>query len=104
LDDVSSGIKILYFNKDTFQIEEHVFSGPVFETYSAAEDEISSPDSFPNALVRIKNPIHAGSPLTEVPDYDFINDPTIRIRKKTIRELLPDRTYRTLEVKEALPV
>jgi len=104
LDDNSKGIKITYFNKDTLQLEEHIYSGPVFETYSAFEDEISAMESFPNALVRIANPLGQTDPLQILTNYDFLNDEAIRIRKKTVRELLPDRTFRTTKIYEALPV
>jgi hypothetical protein len=104
LSDYGKGIKFVYLNKDTYQIEEHVFSGPVFETYNAFEDEISSTESFPDALVRIMSPLSQVDPLKTLPNYDFLNDPAIRIRKKTLRELLPDRTYRSLQIVEALPV
>lgn len=104
LDDYSSGIKIVYFNKDTFQVEEHVFSGPVFESYESSEDEISSPDSFPNAKVRIQTSTHTGNPLQHLNSYSFINDTAVKFRKKTFRELLPDRTFRTMKIMEMMPV
>ena len=104
LDDYGDGIKQFYFNKDTYQVEEHVFSGPVFELYDASEDEISSPDSFPNALVRIRDVRLVGSPLSLISDYSFIHDTAVRMRKKTIKELLPDRTYRNMQIMEVLPV
>ena len=104
LSDYGSGIKFTYLNKDTYQVEEHVFTGPVFETFDPHEDEITTPDSFPNALIRIRNPINPTNPLNTLTNYNFINDSSIRIRKKTIRELLPDRTFRTFKISEALPV
>lgn len=97
LDDNSTGIKLVFFNKDTYAIEEHIFSGPVFETYSAAEDEISTPETFPNALVRIQEPGRWSNPLNYAVDYSFLNDPLVKFRKKTYRELLPDRTFRTIK-------
>jgi hypothetical protein len=102
--DYGAGIKFTYFNKDTYQIEEHVFNGPVFESYDAHEDEISSPESFPNALVRIRNPLGPVNALSLMTNYDYLNEPSIRIRKKTIRELLPDRTFRVSKILEVLPV
>jgi hypothetical protein len=102
--DYGAGIKFTYFNKDTYQIEEHVFSGPVFESYDAHEDEISSPESFPNALVRIRNPLGPVNVLNLMTNYDYLNEPSVRIRKKTLRELLPDRTFRTSKILEVLPV
>jgi len=104
LSDYGKGIKQVYLNKDTHQLEEHVFSGPVFETYSVFEDEISSMDSFPDALVRVTDPLSQKDPLRILSNYDFLNNDAIRIRKKTIRELLPNRTFRTMEILEALPV
>lgn len=101
--DYSAGIKFKYLNKDTYQIEEHIFTGPVFESFNPNEDEISSPDSFPNALVKINNFASPGDPRL-ISGYDFLNADAIRIRKKTVRELLPDRTYRTTKITEALPV
>lgn len=100
LSDYSEGIRIQYFNKDTYQIENHVFSGPVFEMYTPGEDEFTSPDSFPGALVRIKNPIHSGNPYKFKTDYMFLEDPVVRVRKKVFKELLPDRTFRTIQVME----
>jgi len=103
--DYGKGIKFKYLNKDTYQIEEHVFTGPVFEYYNAEEDEISASESFPGALIRIKGPLEQDDPLkTTCLGYDFLNDSAVRIRKKTIQELLPDRTFRTLKITEALPV
>jgi hypothetical protein len=102
--DYGSGIKFKYFNKDTYQIEEHVFDGPVFESYNPYEDEISSPESFPNALVRIRNPIGPVDLLSLMMNHEYLNESSIRIRKKTIRELLPDRTFRISNVTEVLPV
>jgi hypothetical protein len=102
--DYGKGIKFMYLNKDTYQLEEHVFSGPVFEMYNPYEDEISATESFPNALVRIKNPLAQTDPLKTLPNYDFLNDDAIRIRKKTLKELLPDRTFRSMQITEALPV
>ena len=104
LSDYGKGIKHVYLNKDTHQLEEHIFSGPVFEMYSAAEDEISSIDSFSDALVRVNNPLNQKDPLHIRYNYDFLNSDSIRIRKKTIKELLPNRTFRTMELLEALPV
>ena len=104
LSDDGQGIKFKYFNKDTQQIEEHVFNGPVFETYEAQEDEISAFESFPGALVRIRSPIDLRNPLNGLTDYRFLEEPAVRIRKKTIRELMPDRTFRTFKIVEALPV
>jgi len=104
MDDYSDGIKLIYFNKDTFQIEEHVFSGPVFETYESSEDQISSPESFPNALVRLQASAHAGNPLRHLSSYSFMNDVAVKFRKKTFKELLPDRTFRTTKIMEMMPV
>lgn len=104
LNDYSEGIKYAYYNKDTHQIEEYVFTGPVFEYYQGSDDEISSPDAFPGALVKLQSPFYSGNPLTRNVDYSFINDGEVRIRKKTIKELLPDRTFRTLNITEMLPV
>jgi hypothetical protein len=105
LSDYGNGVKFKYLNKDTCQIEEHVFTGPVFETYNAEEDEISSRYSFPGALVRILSPLKQSDPLqtTDSP-YNFLNDPAVRLRHKTLHELLPDRTFRTLKITEAMPV
>jgi hypothetical protein len=102
--DYGKGIKFMYLNKETYQVEEHVFSGPVFETYDPSEDEISAIESFPYALVRITDPLKQSDPLSTLPNYGFLNDPAIRIRKKHLKELLPDRTFRSIEILEALPV
>jgi hypothetical protein len=104
LSDDGQGIKFKYFNKDSQQIEEHVFNGPVFETYEAQDDEISAFESFPGALVRIRSPLNLRNPLNGLTDYGFLEGEAVRIRKKTIRELLPDRTFRTMKIVEALPV
>jgi hypothetical protein len=104
LSDYGKGIKQVYLNKGTHQLEEHVFSGPVFETYCVVEDEISAMDSFPDALVRVVDPLNQKNPIQILSNYDFLNDDAIRIRKKTLRELLPNRTFRTMEILEALPV
>ena len=104
LSDYSDGIKISYFNKDTVTVEDHVFSGPVFEMWEAGEDQIGVPDNFHNALVRIRSPLQAGNPLRSLVNYGFVNDQVARFRKKTFKELLPDRTFRTLKILEMLPV
>jgi hypothetical protein len=104
LDDDSDGIKISFFNKDTLTIEDHIFSGPVFESYEAVEDEIGVPENFPNALVRIANPLSLNNPLNYAADYGFLNDSLVRFRKKTYQELLPDRSFRTMKLVEMLPV
>lgn len=104
LSDYSEGIKISYFNKDTVTVEDHMFSGPVFEMWEASEDQIGVPDNFHNALVRIRNPLQAVNPLRSLVDYGFVNDQVARFRKKTFKELLPDRTFRTLKILEMLPV
>ena len=104
LDDASDGIKLVFFNKDTLNVEEHLFSGPVFEYYSIADDELGSPDNFPNALVKINNPIHFTNPLIYSGDYNFLNDKVVRFRKKTFKELLPSKTFRTLELMEMMPL
>jgi len=104
LSDQGKGIKFMYLNKDTYQVEEHVFSGPVFESYVPSEDEISAIESFPNARIRITDPLRQTNPLKTLPNYAFFNGDAIRIRKKIIRELMPDRTFRTMEIEEALPV
>lgn len=104
LDDYGSGTKVVYFNKTTYQIEEHVFSGPVFETYEESQDELSSPETFPNALVKVLNSSHSKDPLKYMADYSFMNDEVVRYRKKTYRELLPDRSYRVLKVTEMMPL
>jgi hypothetical protein len=104
LSDYGKGIKYVYLNKDTYQLEEHVFSGPVFEMYNPYEDEISAMESFPNALVRLQSSLSQSDPLKTLPNYDFLNDEAVRIRKKTLKELLPDRTFRSMQILEALPV
>jgi len=104
LDDYSDGIKMAFFNKDTLTVEEHIFSGPVFEYYEAEDDEIASLDNFPNALVRIPNPISLDNPLDYMGEYGFLNDKVVRFRKKTFKELLPSRTFRTLELMEMMSV
>jgi len=104
MDDFSSGIKVAFLNTDTNQIEEHVFSGPLFEYYEAGEDQIGSPENFPNALVRIKGPINSGNILNDVVDYGFTGDRAVRFRKKTFQELLPNRTFRTIKLVEMLPI
>ncbi len=104
LDDDSDGIKIVFFNKDTLNVEEHIFSGPVFEYYNIADDELGSPDNFPNALVRLVNPIHLTNPLSYSGDYSFLNDKVVRFRKKTFKELLPSKTFRTIELMEMMPL
>lgn len=104
LDDYSDGIKLTFFNKDTLTVEDHIFSGPVFEYYKKLEDELGSPDNFPNALVRINNPMQSDNPLNYMADYGFLKDKVVRFRKKTFKELLPNRTFRTTELVEMLPV
>lgn len=103
LSDYSDDIRIKYYNRTTMQIEEHVFSGPLFEIYEPSEDELSPPEAFPDALVRIKNPIHRNE-LATVPSYDFFNDSIVRFQKKTFKELLPDRSFRTINIIEMAPV
>ena len=104
LSDYSDGIKIKYFNKSTYQVEEHVFSGPVFEMYDPNNDEYGSSDSFPDALVRVPNPIHSGNPFKSGKSYDFVGDTMARFKKKTFKELLPDRTFRTVNITEMVPM
>lgn len=104
LDDFSDGIKMFFFNKDTLTVEEHLFSGPVFEYYNASEDEIASPDNFPNALVKIPNPTSLNNPLDFAGEYGFLNDKLARFRKKTYKELLPSRVFRTIELMEMMAV
>jgi hypothetical protein len=104
LDDFSSGIKVAFFNTDTSQIEEHIFSGPLFEYYDVNEDQIGSPENFPNSLVRIKGPINSGNILNDVVDYGFTGDRAVRFRRKTFQELLPNRTFRTIKLTEMLPI
>jgi hypothetical protein len=104
LDDYSDGIKLKFYNTSTHQIEERVFTGPVFETYDRSEDQIADPTNFPNALIRIKSPTSADNPMTYVMDYDIVNDTIVRFRKKTYNELLPDRTFRTIKTIEMLSV
>lgn len=102
LDDYSDNIKITFLNTDTLQLEEHIFSGPIFEIYDISQDQIGSPEGFPNPLVRLRN--SNDNPLNFIGDYHFINDKVVRFRKKTFKELLPDKTFRTLELTEMLPV
>ena len=103
LDDDSDGITLSFFNTDTLEIEKHKFTGPIFETYCASEDEIGAPENFYNALVRIKR-YCGNSPLNYSATYSFINDKLVRFRKKTFRELMPDRTFKTSNIIEMLPV
>ena len=103
LDDDSDGITLSFFNIDTLEIEKHKFTGPVFETYSASEDEIGAPENFYNALVRIRR-YRGNSPLNYSATYSFINDKLVRFRKKTFRELLPDKTFKVSNIVEMLPV
>jgi hypothetical protein len=102
LDDNGLGIKKRYLNKDTYQVEEHVFCGPLFETYVAAEDQIACPDSFPGALIQIPDQATRGSPLSSPEALDFLSDPLVRFRTKTYRELMPDRSFRTTTLTEVL--
>ena len=103
LDDDSDGITLSFFNTDTLEIEKHKFSGPVFETYDAFEDEIGVPENFYNSLVRIQR-FKGQNPLNYSATYSFINDKLVRFRKKTFRELMPDRTFKTSKIVEMLPV
>ena len=102
LDDNGIGIKMKFLNKDTYQVEEHVFTGPLFETYVAAEDQIACPDSFPGALVKIPDRATRGDPLSCPEALDFLSDPLVRFRTKTYRELMPDRSFRTTQMTEVL--
>ena len=104
LDDGSDGIKLSFFNHSTLQYEEHIFSGPVFETYDVSTDQIGAPENFYNALVRINNPLSINNPLNYSADYGFMNDALVRFRKKTFKELLPNRTFRTMQITEMLPI
>ena len=104
LSDYSEGIRVQYFNALTYQIEDHVFSGPVFEFHTEADDEIGSPENFPNALVRLRDAVHPSNPMAGAYDFDFINDTLVRFKKKTFKELLPDRSFRTIYVTEMAPV
>jgi hypothetical protein len=104
MDDCSDGIKLSFFNNSSLQVEEHVFSGPIFEYWSCDEDEIGSPQNYPNALVRIQRPIRNVNPLNSMVDYSFMNDKAVRFRKKTFKELLDNRTFRTVKLVEMLPV
>ena len=104
LSDYSEGIRVQYFNALTYQIEDHVFSGPVFEFHTETDDEIGSPENFPNALVRLRDAAHPSNPMAGAYDFDFINDTLVRFKKKTFKELLPDRSFRTIHVTEMAPV
>jgi len=103
LDDYSEGIKISFFNTSTAAVEQHVFSGPLFELWNTSEDQIGTPGSFPSSLVRLRGPA-AGNPLRASTDYRFMEDKLVRYRKKMFKELLPDRTFRTIRITEMLPV
>jgi hypothetical protein len=104
LDDYSSGIKKRYFNKSTWALEERIFSGPVFEMYDKTEDEYSSPECFPGALVPIPAGVLTGRPMDRPNSFDFMADELVRFRRKTFKELLPDRTFRTVELVEMAPI
>lgn len=104
LDDGGEGIKLSFFNPRTAGTEDHVFSGPVFETWVASEDQIGPPEGFPDSLVRVGGGPR-GNPLTSAGiDYSYLGDRIMRFRKKTFQELMPDRTFRTTHITEVLPV
>lgn len=103
LSDYSEGIKLNYFSPRTSSIETNVFSGPVFESYEAVEDEIGVPSQFPDAILRIKGPV-GGNPLRAASDYGVLSDKLVRFRKTTYHELLPDHTFRKLKLTEIVPV
>ncbi|GAG54482.1 unnamed protein product, partial [marine sediment metagenome] len=50
------------------------------------------------------NPVSLGNPLDFAGEYGFLNDKVVRFRKKTFKELLPSRTFRTLELMEMMAV
>jgi hypothetical protein len=102
LSDFSDSIRLKFFNIDILQVEDHIFSGPVFEMYDASLDQIGVPNNIPNAVVRIANPLSAT--VFNIADYDYLTDALVRFRKKTYKELLPSRTFRTIELTEVLPV
>jgi len=102
LDDNGTGIKLKFINKDTYQVEDHVFCGPLFEIYVAAEDQIACPDSFPGALIKIPDRASRGDPLSCPDELDFMSDHLVRFRTKTYRELMPDRSFRTTKLTEML--
>jgi hypothetical protein len=104
LDDASDGIKISFLNTNSLQIEEHIFSGPLFEYYEVGQDQIGAPENFPGPLIRINNPMSINNPLNYNADFSFMNDKLVRFRKKTFKELLPNRTFRTMQLVEMLPV
>jgi hypothetical protein len=104
MDDYSSGIKLSFFNNSSQQIEDRIFSGPIFEYYDVTEDQIGSPQNFPNALVRVPKFMDPSNPLNNQVDYAFMNDAVVRFRKKTFKELLPDRTFRTTKLTEMMPI
>jgi hypothetical protein len=104
LDDYSSGIKKRYFNKTTWEIENRIFSGPVFELCDGMDDEFSPPESFPGALVPIPDGAFLENPMNRPESFDFVADELVRFRKKTFKELLPDRSFKTTELIEMVPI
>ena len=104
LSDYGQGIKKAFLNKDTYQVEEYVFTGPLFELHNAFEDEIAPPASFPNALVKVLNLKDIQEPMGRMGSYSYIDDPLVRFRRTTYKELLPNRTFRTTELVQMLPL
>jgi hypothetical protein len=103
LEDYSSGIKKRYFNKTSWALEERVFSGPVFEMCDSNDDEIGSSESFPGALVSVPWGV-SSEPMSRPSSLNFLSDEMVRFRKKTVKELLPDRSFRSLEIREMTPI
>jgi len=104
MDDYSSGIRKRYLNKTTHAVEERVFTGPVFELCDLSLDEFSPPECFPGALVPIPEGAWGGNPMSRPLSFDFTEDELVKFRKKTFKELLPDRTFRTVELVEMLAI
>ena len=84
-------------------LEERMFSGPVFEMCDYNDDEISPPECFPGALVPVPYGVRI-DPMVRPLNFDFMSDELVRFRKKTVKELLPDRSFRTLELTEMVPI
>jgi hypothetical protein len=107
MDDIGEGIKRSFWDVNLQALRELRFQGTVVESSEEVLASVAAP-SYPNGLILLSqddvDEINAAAnPAVELPAL-HLNDPSYRLHRRIIREILHDESIRITEIQEFKPV